>query len=73
MSDSVPVYCHGGHRSRDCSSALQARELIGDALHHVSAGVACPHRHAMSSERLSQPGREGTLVVSLLSCSLAGR
>jgi hypothetical protein len=37
VSDSVPVYRHGGCQSCDCSSALQARELIGDALHHVSA------------------------------------
>jgi hypothetical protein len=58
--------------SRDCSSALQARELIDDALHHMSAGVAYPHRHAVSSERFSQLGQEGALVVSFLSCGLAG-
>jgi hypothetical protein len=52
---------------------LQAHELVGDALHHVSAGVACLHRHAMSSERLGQLGQEGALVVSLLSCGLVGR
>jgi hypothetical protein len=41
-----------------------------DALHHVSAGAAYPHCHAMSSEHLSQLGWEGTLVALLLSCSL---
>jgi hypothetical protein len=72
MSDSVPVYRHGGRGSRDCSHALQAHKLIGDALHHVSAGAACPHCHAMSLERLGQPGREGALVVLLLSYGPVG-
>jgi hypothetical protein len=72
MSDGVPVYRHGGHGSHDCSRALQARKLVGDALHHVSAGVACLHHHAMSLEHLGQPGRESALVVLLLSCGLAG-
>jgi hypothetical protein len=58
--------------SCDCSSALQVHELVDDALHHVSAGAANPHRHAVLSERLGQPGREGALVVSFLSCSPAG-
>jgi hypothetical protein len=72
VSDGVPVYCHGGCWSCDCSCVLQACELIGDALHHMSAGAACPHRHAVSSERLSQLGQEGTLVMSFLSCGPAG-
>jgi hypothetical protein len=59
--------------SRDCSSALQARELIDDALHHVSTGAANPHHHAVSSECLGQPGREGAFVVSFLSCGPSGR
>jgi hypothetical protein len=52
---------------------LQAREFVDDALHHVSTGAAYPHRHAVSSEHLGQPGWEGALVVSFLSCGLAGR
>jgi hypothetical protein len=72
MLDGVPVYCHGGHRSRDCSRVLQACELVGDALHHVSASAACLHCHAMSLEHLSQLGREGALVMSLLLCGPAG-
>jgi hypothetical protein len=59
--------------SHDCSSVLQACELVDDALHHVSASAAYPHRHAVSSEHLGQLGQEGALVVSFLSCSLAGR
>jgi ABC-type nickel/cobalt efflux system permease component RcnA len=58
--------------SHDCSSALQVHKLIDDALHHVSAGAACPHRHAVSLERLGQPGQEGALVISFLSCGLVG-
>jgi hypothetical protein len=45
-------------------------ELIGDALHHMSAGAAYLHRHAVSLECLGQPGQEGALVVLLLSCGL---
>jgi hypothetical protein len=73
MLDGVPVYRHGGCGSHDCLCALQARELIGDALHHMSAGVACLHRHAVSLERLGQLGQEGALVMLLLSCGPAGR
>jgi hypothetical protein len=62
----------GDIASCDCSSVLQVRELIDDTLHHMSASVAYPHRHAVSLERLSQPGQEGALVVSFLSCSLVG-
>jgi hypothetical protein len=62
----------GDIESRDCSCVLQAHELADDALHHVSAGAAYPHRHAVSSEHLSQLGREGALVISFLSCGLVG-
>jgi hypothetical protein len=72
MLDVIPVYHHGGHVSCDCSSVLQVCELVGDALHHVSAGAAYLHCHAMSLERLGQLGWEGTLVVLLLSCGPAG-
>jgi hypothetical protein len=72
MLDGVLVYHHGGCESRDCSRALQAHELIGDTLHHMSAGVAYLHCHAMSSECLGQPGWEGALVVLFLSCGPAG-
>jgi hypothetical protein len=57
---------------RDCSHVLQVCELIGDALHHVSAGAACPHHHAMLSERLGQLGQKGALVMLFLSHSPAG-
>jgi hypothetical protein len=43
---------------------------MNDALHHMSAGAACLHHHAMLSECLGQLGWEGTLVVSFLLCSL---
>jgi hypothetical protein len=42
----------GDVASRDCSSVLQAHELIDDALHHVSTGVAYLHCHAVLLERL---------------------
>jgi hypothetical protein len=73
MEDGVLVYHHGGHWSCDCSRVLQVCEHVGDALHHVSASVACLHHHAVSSERLGQPGWEGALVILFLSCGLAGR
>jgi hypothetical protein len=52
---------------------LQVHELIDNALHHVSAGVAYPYHHAMLLEHLGQLGQEGTLVLLLLLCGPVGR
>jgi hypothetical protein len=43
---------------------LQVRELMDDALHHMSAGVACLHCYAVLLECLGQLGWEGALVMS---------
>jgi hypothetical protein len=47
--------------------ARESRELVRDVSHHGRTSVGCAHRCSMSSQRLSQPGRERVLVIPFLS------